>query len=270
MKRLALAVAAVLLLTACGQSPDPGPEPERGEQTETSPAPEPEADPDPEAEAEPDAGPVVVFAAASLNAAFPEASAGLDVQYSFDGSSGLVDQLKGGAAADVFASADRANMDKAVEADLVEGEPVMFATNYLVLVTPADNPAGITGFDASLDGTKLVVCAPEVPCGAATVRVAEGSGLTLSPVSEEANVTDVLGKVTAGEADAGLVYATDAAGAGDQVQVFEVPGAQDDPNTYWIGVLRDAPNPAGAEAFVARILGDGQTVLATFGFGPPQ
>ncbi|MFT3887685.1 MAG: molybdate ABC transporter substrate-binding protein [Arachnia sp.] len=260
MKRIAL-LAVTLLLAACGQAgpaqPSNTPEPNKPTTNSSSPA-------------TPATGQVIVFAAASLNKAFPEASKGIDAQFSFDGSSGLVDQLKGGAPADVFASADKKNMDKAVEAGLIDGDPAMFATNYLVLVTPADNPAGITGFDASLDGKKLVICAADVPCGAATIRAAEGAGLTLKPVSEEANVTDVLGKVTAGEADAGLVYATDATGAGDQVKVFDVPGAKEDPNTYWIGVVKGAPNKAGADAFVAQILGDGQTALATFGFGPPQ
>ena len=247
MKRLAL-VAATLLLAACGQ------------QGATTPSPTANAPQEP----------IIVFAAASLNPSFPEAAAGLDAQFSFDGSSGLVDQLKGGAPADVFASADKKNMDKAVDAGLIDGEPVMFATNYLVLVTPADNPAGVTGFDASLDGTKLVVCAPEVPCGDATRRVAEAANLALTPVSEETSVTDILGKVTGGDADAGLVYATDAAKAGDAVKVFDVPGAKDDPNTYWIGVVKGAPNKTGADAFIARILGEGQATLATFGFGPPQ
>lgn len=242
-KRLAL-VAATLLLAACGQQGAATPSPTTAQQK-----------------------PAIVFAAASLNTVFPAIA---DATYSFDGSSGLVDQLKGGAPADVFASADKKNMDKAVDADLIDGDPVMFATNYLVLVTPADNPAGVTGFDASLDGTKLVVCAADVPCGAATLKAAEANGLTLTPVSEEAKVTDVLGKVTAGEADAGLVYATDAAGAGDKVTVFDVPGAKDDPNTYWIGVVKGAPNKAGADAFVAAVMGEGQAKLAAAGFGPPR
>lgn len=210
----------------------------------------------------------VVFAAASLNTVFPEIAA---ANYSFDGSSGLVDQLKGGAPADVFASADRKNMDKAVEAGLIDGDPVLFATNYLVLVTPADNPAGITGFDSSLDGVKLVVCAPDVPCGAATGKAADENGLELKPVSEEAKVTDVLGKVTAGEADAGLVYATDATGAGDKVHIFDVPGAADDPNTYWIGKVKGAPNSEQGDAFIAAITGgEGQAKLKAFGFGAPK
>lgn len=144
----------------------------------------------------------------------------------------------------------------------------MFATNYLVLITPADNPAGITGFDSSLDGTKLVICAADVPCGAATLKVAEANGITLNPVSEESKVTDVLGKVTAGEADAGLVYATDAASAGDEVKTFDIPGATDDPNTYWIAKVTDAPNPQGADEFISLITGPGADKLAEYGFGP--
>jgi molybdate transport system substrate-binding protein len=103
------------------------------------------------------------------------------------------------------------------------------------------------------------------------VKAADANSLTLTPVSEEAKVTDVLGKVTAGEADAGLVYATDATGAGDQVQVFEVPGAKEDPNTYWIGKVKGAPTPDQADAFIAAITGaEGQAKLAAFGFGAPQ
>lgn len=211
-----------------------------------------------------------VFAAASLTKALPEVASG-NVAYSFDGSSGLVDQIVGGAPADVFASADKRNMDKAVAANVIDGTPAMFATNYLVLVVPPGNPGKVTGFDASLNGVKLVVCAPEVPCGAATRRVAERAGLALRPVSEEPNVTDVLGKVTSGEADAGVVYATDAASAGDKVTRLEIAGAKDDPNTYWIAKVAKAPNPAGADAFIAHVLSpDGQQVLTRHGFGPPR
>lgn len=252
MKRLAVALTAALLLTACGS----------GGSTST---PEPSNASSPAASAV-GTDDVIVFAAASLNKAFPEIA---PAKYSFDGSSGLVDQLKGGAPADVFASADKKNMDNAVAEGLIEGDPILFATNYLVLVTPADNPGEITGFDSSLDGKKLVICAADVPCGAATLKVAEANGLTLSPVSEESKVTDVLGKVTAGEADAGLVYATDAAGAGDAVKVFDVPGAKDDPNTYWIAAVKDAPNAEGAAEFITLITEpDGQAVLSKYGFGP--
>lgn len=207
----------------------------------------------------------VVFAAASLSEVFPQIVAGSS--YSFDGSSGLVDQLSGGAPADVFVSADKTNMDKAVEAGVIEGDPILFATNFLTLVVPAGNPAGVTGFDSSLDSAKLVTCATEVPCGAATQRLAVASGTTLAPVSEESSVTDVLGKVISGEADAGIVYVTDATRAGDSVEKIDIAGAQDDPNTYWIAQVRDAPHPEAGAAFIAEITGTGASVLQEFGFG---
>lgn len=210
----------------------------------------------------------VVFAAASLHAAFEKLAEGSNVSFSFDGSSGLVDQIAGGAPADVFASADKRNMDKAVEKELIDGEPKMFATNTLVLVTPADNPAGVTGLDDSLDGAKLVVCAADVPCGGATNRLAETVGVSLKPVSEETSVTNVLGKVTAGEADAGLVYATDATGAGDKVYTIEIPEAKNDPNTYWIAAVRGGDS-VKARAFIEQVTGDGQKTLSDYGFGPP-
>lgn len=209
--------------------------------------------------------PPVVFAAASLNKILPEISS--EAEYSFDGSSGLVDQLVGGAPADVFLSADKKNMDRAVSEGVIDGDPVMFATNYLVLVTPVDNPAGITGFDASLAGTKLVVCQVEVPCGQATARVAEKAGMTLTPVSEETKVTDVLGKVLSGEADAGLVYATDA--AGKDVLTMEIPGASDDPNTYWAAVVKDGKNPVAAQEYIDKLTHQWQPQLAEAGFGAP-
>ncbi|HHV21787.1 MAG TPA: molybdate ABC transporter substrate-binding protein [Propionibacterium sp.] len=215
-------------------------------------------------------GRTTVFAAASLSQVFSEVAEGADVSFSFDGSSGLVDQLVGGAPADVFASADERTMTKAVEAGAVDGDPVMFATNHLVLIVPVGNPGGVTGFDRSLDGVRLVTCAPEVPCGAATVRVAETGGVALAPVSEESSVTDVLGKVTSGEADAGIVYATDAARAGERVDTFDIPGATTDPNTYWIAKVANAPNAAGADEFIALITGDqGRRALTESGFGPP-
>ena len=261
MNRFALhaLTAPVALLAACGGTTQPA---------ETPAAPAPSVTQTTDAPAAPSTSDVIVFAAASLNTVFPDIA---DAKYSFDGSSGLVDQLKGGAPADVFASADKKNMDKAVEAGLIDGEPQMFATNYLVLAVPAGNPGGITGFDASLDGKKLVICAAEVPCGAATARIGEAAGLTLSPVSEEANVTDVLGKVTSGEADAGIVYVTDATGAGDAVETIEIDGAKDDPNTYWIAVVTGAPDKEAGQAFVDRILSDaGQQILASYGFGAPE
>lgn len=216
-----------------------------------------------------DASPVV-FAAASLTNPFEELAddAGVAANLSFGGSSGLVDQLVGGAPADVFASANTATMDRAVAEGVTDGEPVRFATNVLVLVTPAGNPAGITGLDNSLDGAKLVVCAPQVPCGQATTTLAEAVGITLEPVSEESAVTDVLGKVTSGEADAGLVYATDAAGADDAVETIEIPESSQHVNEYWIVAAKDA-NAKEAASFIELVTGPrGQELLADYGFGP--
>ena len=153
---------------------------------------------------------VTVFAAASLTAAFQDVAKldpNLDITFNFDGSPTLVDQIKGGAPADVLATADEANMKKATEADIVKPDLTYFATNSGVLIVPKGNPAKVTGIDASLDGTKLVVCAPAVPCGATALKIAEAAGVTLKPVSEEQKVTDVRGKVSSGEADAALALA---------------------------------------------------------------
>lgn len=209
---------------------------------------------------------LTVFAAASLTEVLPKIS---DQTYSFDGSASLVDQLKAGAPADVFVSADKPNMDKAVAAGVVAGTPTQFASNVLVLVTPAGNPAQVTGLDASLEGKKLVVCAVGVPCGNATAKLAAQLGLTLKPVSEETKVTDVLGKVSSGEADAGLVYATDARRAGDQVVTIQVPGSEKLPNTYWAAVVKGSKHADAAAGFISTLTGEGRQTLADHGFGEP-
>jgi molybdate transport system substrate-binding protein len=221
---------------------------------------------------------LTVFAAASLSGAFEEIGdqfeaehPGVQVQFNMAGSSSLVEQIRAGAPADVFASADEPTMDRAVEADAVSGEPRPFATNVLTLVTPPDNPAGIASLqDAAAEGVNLVVCAPQVPCGNATVALARDAGIPLTPVSEESSVTDVLGKVTSGEADAGLVYATDATGAGDAVHTVALEGAEAAVNTYPVARLAEAEHGELAEAFVDYVLGaQGQQVLKDDGFGRP-
>jgi molybdate transport system substrate-binding protein len=162
-------------------------------------------------------------------------------------------------------------MAKLTDADLVDGDPVDFATNVLEIAVPPTNPAGIETFaDLAAPGLKLVICAPEVPCGAATVKVEQASGLTLSPVSEESSVTDVLGKVTSGEADAGLVYVTDVIAAGDAVEGIEFDESAEAVNTYPIAALTDADASNVAAAFVAFITSEaGQPVLSAAGFGLP-
>ncbi|GAA3697382.1 molybdate ABC transporter substrate-binding protein [Microlunatus aurantiacus] len=221
---------------------------------------------------------LTVFAAASLTNTFTELGTRFEathaettVTFSFGGSSALVTQLQQGAPADVFASADTSNMDKAAGDELVQGDPVAFASNTLEIAVPPDNPAKITSFaDLARDGVTVVVCAPQVPCGAATQRVETATTVDLSPVSEENSVTDVLNKVTSGEADAGLVYRTDVRGAGDKVTGIAFPESGEAVNIYPIAVLSGSEEAALAQQFVDQVTGaDGQQVLAAAGFGRP-
>ena len=226
---------------------------------------------------DPAAAPVTlhVFAAASLQEPFEELGEqfeseheGVTVEFSFAGSSTLVEQIQQGAPADVFASADTKNMDKLTDAGLDAADPVDFTTNTLRIAVPAGNPAGVTDLASLTGDLNLVVCAPEVPCGAATGTVEEAAGLEFAPVSEEQSVTDVLNKVTSGEADAGLVYVTDVAKAGDAVEGIEFPESQEAVNTYPITTVDGSANPELAQEFVDLVTGeDGQQVLAEHGFG---
>ncbi|WP_058955540.1 molybdate ABC transporter substrate-binding protein [Kocuria rhizophila] len=219
-----------------------------------------------------------VSAAASLTTSFDQLSdefekdhPGVNVDVNYGGSSGLVQQLTEGAPADVFASADQKNMKKLTGADLTQGEPKIFATNVLTLVVPKDNPAGITSVQDVLDKkVKLVTCAPEVPCGAATQKVERANGVELKPVSQENAVTDVLGKVTSGQADAGIVYVTDAKAAGDKVTTIEIPKTDEAINKYPIVALNKSDQPELAAQFVDLVTGErGQKVLKDAGFGTP-
>jgi len=221
-------------------------------------------------------GELAVSAAASLKGAFDEAIEEFTSQHpdvnitaTYDGSSTLATQINGGAKVDVFASADEANMAKVTDPGLA-ADPVIFARNTLVVVVPKGNPAGIESLaDLANPGAKVVLCAPEVPCGAASQKLLDGQGVTVTPVSQEQNVTAVLTKVRSDEADAGLVYKTDAATT-DEVESFTPGGADQVVNSYPIVVLGDAPNADAAKAFVDFITGAaGQAILATFGFDSP-
>lgn len=221
---------------------------------------------------------ITVFAAASLKKTFTDIgeqfkteNPGFSVEFSFAGSSDLVTQLTQGAEADVFASADTKNMDKAAQAGLLAGDPVNFASNTLIIAVAPGNPKKIASFkDLTRQGLNVVVCAPQVPCGSATQKVEQATGVTLKPVSEESSVSDVLNKVTSGQADAGLVYVTDAKGAGDKVAVVAFPEAVGAVNTYPIAVLKDSKNPELARKFVDLVAGEsGQKVLSAAGFAKP-
>ncbi|WP_062525856.1 molybdate ABC transporter substrate-binding protein [Demequina rhizosphaerae] len=216
-----------------------------------------------------------VYAAASLSdvmgtlaAGFEVETPGVDVRVTYGGSSDLAAQILEGAPAAVFASADEAQM--AAVADEVAGEPVIFATNSLTVAVPAGNPAGVTGLESLADDAVVtVVCAPQVPCGAATATLAELQGVDIAAVSEETSVTGVLGKVAAGQADAGVVYVTEVARAAG-VEAVPIDGAEAVVNRYPIAALAGAEDPALADGFVAYVAGaDGQAALADAGFGAP-
>ena len=221
---------------------------------------------------------VTVFAAASLKPAvsqiaeqFTARNRGAVVDLNFGGSADLATQLTHGAEADVFASANTGQMDKIAGAGLLAGKPVPFAANVLVIVTAPGNPKKVESFaDLARPGLTVVVCQEPVPCGAAAQKIGTRTGVRISPVSEEPDVTDVLNKVTSGQADVGLVYRTDAAHAGDKVATVTFPEAADAVNTYPIAVLKNAPQSVLAEEFVDLVTGaTGQQILAAAGFGKP-
>lgn len=222
-------------------------------------------------------GELTIFAAASLGTAFDELATRFEQRHpqvdvlpiSYDGSSTLATQLIEGAPADVFAAADEATMQRVVDADLA-ARPALFASNTLVIAVPKGNPGGVKVVeDLAAPGLAVVLCAPEVPCGAASDALLAGNGVTVAPASLEQNVTAVLTKVAAGEADAGLVYATDVLGRAD-VQAVQAAGAEDVVNRYPITALDEAANHEAAEAFVAFVLSsDGRAVLDALGFGAP-
>lgn len=218
-------------------------------------------------------GEVTVFAAASLRTAFDEIAESFEQQYPgvtvnpivYDGSSTLVTQLQEGAQADVLATADERSMTALVDSGLA-ADPQLFATNTLVVAVPAGDPGGVETL-ADLADAVTVLCAPQVPCGVASQTLLEAAGVSVTPASHEQNVTAVLQKIAAGEADAGLVYATDVIGD-DAVQSFVPQGAENVVNRYPIVALDDADETG--ELFADFVRGpDGQRILQRLGFGAP-
>lgn len=223
-------------------------------------------------------GSITVFAAASLQRTFTELGKqyeqqhpGTTIAFSFAGSSDLVSQIRNGAPADVFASADEANMAKLATTDLATGWPRAFATNTLEIAVAPGNPEHVADLrDLTASDLQVVTCAAPVPCGAATAKVEQAAGVELHPVSEEQSVTDVLGKVESGQADAGLVYVTDVEGSGGKVEGVPFAESSEAVNTYPIGVLKESSNPELAASFAAYVRSDaGREVLSHAGFGAP-
>ena len=252
--------ATALLLTGCG-----------GGSSGSSAAP---------ASAAPAAAPktLTVQAAASLTETFTALgkqfetdNPGVTVKFNFAGSSDLAQQIVNGAPADVFAAASDATMKTVTDAKLTAAPPVIFAKNILEIATPPGNPKGIATFaDLAKPGVKVVVCAPQVPCGAATQKVEQSTGTKLTPVSEEADVKSVLSKVESGDADAGLVYLTDVKSAGDKVTGVPFPEANTAPTNYPIAALKNAPQPDLANQFVTLVTGEqGQKTMEQAGFAAP-
>lgn len=244
MRRL-LALALLLPLAACGSGDD-------------------------------EATKITVLAAASLTESFTALAQefeqqhdGVEVELAFDSSATLAEQALGGAPADVLATADTATMDGA--GDALADDPLAFATNTMVLVTPADNPAGITSYDDLETGDlTYVVCVDTAPCGKVAAALLASTGLTAEPASLEVDVKSVLARVVSGEADAGLVYATDAVAAGEEVRTFEVPGAEAHVTSYPVAPLVQAADLDLAREFVELVLSsEGRAVLADAGFGTP-
>ncbi|MDE0161209.1 MAG: substrate-binding domain-containing protein [Acidimicrobiaceae bacterium] len=214
---------------------------------------------------------VVVMAASSLSDVLEAVFEGREsVTPVFAASSTLVAQLAAGAEADVLITADAATMDRAVAEGSVRGEPVLIATNNLVLATPAGNPGGVTGLaDLSRRGLLVGLCAAEVPCGALAQRALGEAGVTPSADTLEPNVRALAAKISLGELDAGLVYATDARTAG--LATVGAPELLDHRNGYHMAAIADEPAPE-----VQTVIDDftdpgssGAEALHAHGFGRP-
>ena len=216
---------------------------------------------------------VTVFAASSLTAPFTQIETAFEAEYpdidvviSFAASSALATQIVEGAPADVFASADIVTMDR-ISDDLV-GDSVVFATNRLQIVTEPGNPLGIASLaDLAEPSVLFVTCAPEVPIGAYTAEALAKARVTVNPVSFEENVKGIVTKVATGEADAGVVYATDVIAAGSSVTGIDIPDEFDVIASYPIGRVSADESARTFVEFVSSSVG--RRILEDFGFGAP-
>lgn len=221
---------------------------------------------------------LTVLAASSLTETFTELEriyeqdhAGVDVRLAFDSSATLAGQVIEGAPADVLATADARTMATVTDADATAGDPSRFATNTMVLVVPAGNPARIKTFaDLDQDGVSYLTCAESAPCGAVAESLLDLNHVEAPPKSFEIDVKAVLTKIELDEADAGLVYATDATSAGDTVETIAIPGSPEAVNPYLVAPLRDSEHLDSARAWVELVLSEkGQDVFREAGFGSP-
>ena len=223
-------------------------------------------------------GTLTVSAAASLTdafgameRAFEAAHPGVRVSINFGASSTLAAQIIDGAPVDVFASADPPNMTKVSDAGLLLGPPVTFATNSLRIIVRRGNPSGIRGLtDLAGAGIVYVTCPTDVPIGKYASQALQRAGVTVAPRSLEPDVKGIVAKVVAGEADAGIVYATDVAATKGTATGIDIPASQNVTASYPIATLKDTRNPAVAQAWIDFVLSpEGRSILREYGFGAP-
>lgn len=223
-------------------------------------------------------GTLTVFAAASLTDVFDDLgkqfekdNPGLQVTFNFAGSDALAAQITQGAPADVFASANTTQMKVVTDAGLQAADPKSFAENVLEIAVPKGNPGHVTGIkDFGNASLTLAVCAPSVPCGAAAQKVFQAAGVDAKPDTQETDVKAALTKVQLGEVDAALVYTTDVKSAGDKVEGIPFPETEKAVNDYPIVLLKTAPNPAAARAFLDLVnSAAGRQALTNAGFRAP-
>ncbi|MEU4657700.1 molybdate ABC transporter substrate-binding protein [Streptomyces sp. NPDC023723] len=259
-------VAALLTLSACSSSDD------------DSAASGASASASASAGSDKLSGTVTVFAAASLQESFTtlgktfeKEHPGTKVTFSFGGSDSLAASITGGAPADVFASASPKTMKIVTDAGDAVGTPATFVRNQLEIATLPGNPDKVASLKDLTDSKlKVVLCAEEVPCGAAAQTALDASDLKLTPVSYEQDVKAALTKVELKEADAAVVYKTDVHAAGDKVEGVDFPESAEAINDYPIARLKDSQNTAAADAFIDLVRSDaGQKVLTEAGFLKP-
>jgi molybdate transport system substrate-binding protein len=222
-------------------------------------------------------GSITVFAAASLMGTFTQlgkqfetAHPGDTVKFSFGPSSGLATEITSGAPADVFASAATANMDTVVSAGDASN-PQNFAKNIMEVAVPPNNPAKVKSVnDLAKKSVKTALCQPQVPCGVVAAEVFKNVGITVKPVTLQADVKSVLSQVELGNVDAGMVYVTDVMAAGTKVKGVTIPAADNASTLYPIATITSSKHESEAQAFVAYVLSPaGQQVLTAAGFEKP-
>lgn len=191
----------------------------------------------------------------------------VDLEFQNGGSSDLVNKLSEGAPADLLLTASKKTMDKAINDGTVK-DPKVLATNVMVMVAPKGNPGNIHSIEDLQNEDRFVICDPQVPCGDISSQIIEENNLDVKPASQEQQVADVLGKVVSGEANAGWVYSTDAAAAGDDVEVIEIPDADKFANQILGAVSAEAEHPEEAQKVLDLLADDFDKTWEEYGFNP--